>query len=247
MTALYAYAFVPAASTVPDGLAGLGPQPAPVRLVGRDRVGVLVSDVDADRLSGLLDTDLTEDSELVVRAREHDLVVRTAAGHGPVLPFRFGTVLRDDAAVDRLLAQHHDAALALLAHVDGRQEWGVTLHAQRPADDDPSTSDRTSGAAYLASRGRRLHDMDERRTRQRDVADSIRHDLASWVADLADRRGGDAVLDVAVLIDRTAERDFLAHVGQLAVRAADGGLQLTTTGPWPPYSFTDTTAEADDG
>ncbi|HEX3593123.1 MAG TPA: GvpL/GvpF family gas vesicle protein [Pseudonocardiaceae bacterium] len=242
-TALYAYAFVTTNTHVPDGLVGIGPRHAPVRVLDRAGLGVLVSDIDATRLSTILDEDVTEQSELAVRAREHDHVIRTAFERGPVLPFRFGTVLQDLAATDQLLAAQHDSALARLRHVDGRQEWAVRLHAQASSRGEPSDVDRSSGMSYLAGRGRRLRDLDERRANQRAVADEISTDLASWAADTVDRRSGRAVLDLAVLVDRTATDDFLDHLGQLAVPAADTGLLLDTTGPWPAYSFTGTAVE----
>jgi Gas vesicle synthesis protein GvpL/GvpF len=243
----YAYAFVRADTEVADGLTGIGPQPAPIRLLRHGSLGVLVSDVDLERLNGLLDTDLTEDGELAVRAREHDHVVRAAAEHGPVLPFRFGTVLRDDAAGDRLLAEHHDTAVALLAHLGSRQEWGIRLRAQPRTDDEPSARDRGSGTSYLASRARRLRDLDRQSVQARETAEAIRQDLVAWAADTADRPKRDALLNVAVLVEPSAEDDFLRYVGHLAVRAADAGLLLDVTGPWPPYSFSPAELEARDG
>jgi Gas vesicle synthesis protein GvpL/GvpF len=244
--ALYAYAFVRAGNGL-DGYTGIGPQPTPVRLLDRDRLGVLVSDVDAGRLSALLDADVTEHGELALRAREHDQVVRAAAERGPVLPFRFGTVLRDDAAADRLLAEHHDAAVALLAHVDGRQEWGIRLHAQPVVDDESATPDRSSGASYLASRSRRLREQERQRAQEREIADEIQRELMARVADTADRPGREALLDMAVLVDRSAEEDFLRHVEHLADQAAELGVLMDTTGPWPPYSFSRTALEVSDG
>lgn len=249
MTALYAYAFVNAGTDVPNGLVGLGPRQAPVRLLERDGLGVLVSDVDATRLSTILDDeeDVTEQSELAVRAREHDWVVRSVFQRGPVLPFRFGTVLPDAEAADRLLAAQHDTALALLRHVDGRQEWAVRLHAQAQPNGDSSHVDRRTGRSYLAARSRRLRDLDERQARQRDAADAVRHDLAAWAADTVDRRSGRALLDLAVLVDRKSQDDFFEHVGQLAVTVADAGLLVDTAGPWPAYSFTGRAVEVSHG
>jgi hypothetical protein len=242
---LYAYGFFRANTGLPDALAGIGPRRAPVRLLSRDRLGVLVSEVDSGHLRGLAGGDVTEHGELAARAREHDQVVRACAEHGPVLPFRFGTVLRDDAAADQLLAERHDAAVALLAHVEGRLEWGIRLHAQRTEDDEPS--DRSSGTSYLAGRSRRLRDLDQRRDREREVAHAIHRDLVSWAADTANRQGRDALLDVAVLVDRAAEDDFFRHVEHLVATAADARLLLDTTGPWPPYSFSRQAWEVSDG
>lgn len=245
MTGLYAYAFLPAGIDLPD-VRGVGPDGPVVRQVSRDRLAALVSDVDTDRLTGLFDEDVTEDSELARWARTHDAVIRAAFAHAAVLPFRFGTVLRDRAAADRLLAERHDTALAMLAHVTDRVEWGVRVHDDSPPPSDTSgAADRTSGTAYLAGRRNRLRAVDEHRARARDVAADVRDELAAWAADVVDRSPG-ALLDVAVLVDRSAADEFHARTGRLATQVDEAGLRLDVTGPWPPYSFVRTAPEVAD-
>ena len=245
MTGLYAYAFLPAGTELPD-VRGVGPDGPPVRQVSRDGLAALVSDVDTARLTGLFDEDVTEDSELARWARTHDSVIRAAFACAAVLPFRFGTVLRDSAAADRLLAERYDMALTMLAHLRDRVEWGVRVHDDSPApSDDARATDRTSGTAYLASRRNRLRAVDEHRARARDVAADVRDELAAWAADVVDRPRG-ALLDLAVLVDRSAVDEFHARAGQLATRVAEAGLVLDVTGPWPPYSFARTAPEVAD-
>lgn len=246
-TGVYAYAFVAAAGVLPAGLSGVGPDAGPVDVVRRGELGLLVSDVDTERLGRLYDEDLSEQSELATWAQDHDRVVRAAFDRGPVLPFRFGTVLLDRPAADRLLADQYDTALSMLAHVRDRVEWGVRVHGDvggRPTD---AGGDRSSGAAYLASRRKRLDERDQRRDQARDTAAAIADELTASIVDVARRSSREALLDVAVLVDRSGEEEFLATAERLAARAADAGLELRVTGPWPPYSFARTALEVGDG
>lgn len=233
---LYAYALLHAGTVVPGGVRGVG-QGAPVGRISHEGLDILVSDVDTERLRVLSDGDLSEDGELATWARAHDAVVRAAFAHGAVLPFRFGTVLLDRGVARRLLVAQHDTALAMLAHVRDRVEWGVRVRRANAPQEDAEPADRGSGTAYLAARRRHLRDRDERRARGRDTAVAIRDDLAASAADVTDRAGGDAIVDAAVLVDHSAEDGFLRRAAEHAARAADAGLTLDVTGPWPPYSF----------
>lgn len=245
---LYAYAFLRATARLPDGLVGLGPQGAPVGLIGRDGLAVLASDVDIAVLADLSQQDAVADSELAKQVQEHDRVVRAAFEDGPVLPFRFGIVLAGLTAAVRLVAERRDRALTLLSRIDGKREWGVRLRAVADSrqPEPPAEADRSSGASYLASRRRRLADVDRQRDQQHAVAEDIRAELTPRAAELVTRAGKDGLLDVALLVERHGETEFLVTVDRLAARAAAVGLVLDATGPWPPYTFSRTALEADD-
>ncbi len=245
---LYVYAFLRATARLPAGLVGLGPEAAPVGLVGRDGLAVLTSDVDVAVLADLSQQDAVPDSELAKQVQQHDRVVRAAFEDGPVLPFRFGIVLAGLTAAIRLVVERRDRVLTLLSRVDGKREWGIRLRATQGSrqPEPPAEADRSSGASYLASRGRQLAEADRQRDRQRDTAEAVRAELAPLAAELVTRARSDGPLDVALLIGRDAEDDFLATVDRLAARAADVGLVLDTTGPWPPYTFSRTALEVSD-
>jgi hypothetical protein len=135
-----------------------------------------------------------------------------------------------------------------LSQLDGKREWGVRLRVTEAGrqPEQPAEADRSSGASYLASRRRQLADVDRQRDRQHAAAEAIRAELAPLAAELVPRAGRDALLDVALLVERATEKDFLAAVDRLAARAADEGLVLDATGPWPPYTFSRTALEAGD-
>lgn len=113
--ACYVYGVVPGDTTIDSEVMGVGDPPRAVKVVRRDDVAALVSDI-------LVDTPLGTPDDLVA----HQRVLDTAAKRIPVLPFRFGSVMTSAQAVtDELLASHLDEFTAALADLSGLNEYIV--------------------------------------------------------------------------------------------------------------------------
>ncbi|GAA2087576.1 GvpL/GvpF family gas vesicle protein [Kitasatospora saccharophila] len=111
--ACYVYGIVPSGTRPPEA-AGVGDPPAPVTLVSHHGVAALVGEIDVRRPLGT-------PRDLIGHARVLDEV---AAARTPVLPFRFGAVVRDTAAVtDELLAPQEQRFLAALEDLDGLAQF----------------------------------------------------------------------------------------------------------------------------
>ena len=207
-------------------------------------LALLVSRVHTDELR-IDEDDLSESGRLATLARGHDAVVRAAAGVGPVLPLRFGTVVADEAAARRLLAEHGDSAHAHLRRIGNTREWGVKLVRRlegEPAAVGSRPGDRAgvSGTEYLTRRRRVLERHDAAEADAEKAADLLQESLRPHVAE-ALRRGGapgsSLLLDLAFLVSPDSEADFLAAAGELREHLAPEGLELEVSQPWPPYSF----------
>jgi hypothetical protein len=155
------------------------------------------------------------DAAMLALVRRHDDVVRAIFQHAPVLPLRFGTMFPHDDAADELLRRCHDEAVATLAALADHREWGVRV--RRPG----ATPAGLSGTEYLALRRR---ERDGVHLHQR----LVRHASRGTIR----RHGGELRLDAVYLVPRIGEKAFLAEVGRI-----DG--PVDTTGPWPPYSFSE--------
>jgi len=247
--ALYAYGITWSDRPLPDEVAALTDD-APLSRVASGDLALLVSRVHTDELR-IDEDDLSESGRLATLARGHDAVVRAAAGSGPVLPLRFGTVVPDEAAARRLLAEHGDSARTHLRRIGNTREWGVKLVRRleaEPAAVGSRPGDRTgvSGTEYLTRRRRVLERHDAAEAVAEKAADLLQETLRPHVAE-ALRRGGapgsSLLLDLAFLVSPDSEADFLAAAGELRERLAPDGLELEVSGPWPPYSF----AALDDG
>jgi hypothetical protein len=179
-----------------------------------------------------------EHDPLIVLAHRHDAVVRAVFQRQPVLPLRFGTVLRDPQAAARLLADHHELASSVLDRVDGHREWGVRTRLARLGrpDDDDVALDGLSGTEYLALRRKRLAAAEHSQRRGSEQAAVLHAALARLATDTMPRaRRSPALLgDAAYLVPTGEESAFHAEVAR---QRGTGGVEVALSGPWPPYSF----------
>jgi len=235
-----------------EGLSGVGG--SPVRLLSLGRLSALASDAGEEPVA------VTEENLLA-----HNRVNAAALAVSTPLPFRFGT----RAAPERLAeyAASNEAALAdALARVRGRVEMSVKLmekagrfaegkgqkatgagegegRAARGAD-APAESGEGAGAvgrgtAFLLKKRREVLGEEEARLR----ADGLAAWLAAGVAGLALESAvrvspSEAiVVRAAHLVERGRVAEYRARLRELG--AGRAGLRLLTSGPWPPYSFSD--------
>lgn len=240
--ALYAYAITLAGLPVPERTPALTDGARIDRVVEGD-LALLVSSVRPDELR-VDEDDLSETGRLATLARGHDAVVRSAAGVGPVLPLRFGTVVPDEDAARRLLAEHATAALAQLRRVGDCREWGVKLVRRlgEPVAAGPRPIDReeVSGTEYLARRRQALHDREAAERSAAEAAELLEATLHPHARESL-RRGGSPgsslLLDLAFLVPPEGESAFLAAAAELREDLQPDGLEVEVSGPWPAYSF----------
>lgn len=94
---------------------GIGDPPRPVKVVRHGDIAALVSDVSTAYSLGSL-RDLTV----------HAQILDSSASAVPVLPMRFGAMLRDpDEVASELLAANHDMFAAALGELEGRVQYVV--------------------------------------------------------------------------------------------------------------------------
>jgi hypothetical protein len=205
----------------------------------------VVSDVPTTVLADVSEDDVSESGALARLARRHDAVVRAVADRAPVLPLRFGTAVADRDAAVRLLEQTGPGTGTRLDRVTGRREWGVRLRRTEPEPPPAERAGSVSGTEYLRLRSRELGDADRHRRAGETAAEDVQKQLSRHATDALTRSVADdlVVLDAAYLLPLDAEADFTADAGRLAGELATAGLELTTTGPWPPYSFAGLTEE----
>jgi Gas vesicle synthesis protein GvpL/GvpF len=160
------------------------------------------------------------------RLREYERTVCRLMERDAILPARFGSVLADEGAVRGLLRRRHRDLLERVQRVAGAVELALRATWRVGAGMLPA-----SGTSYLRERL-------ELRQSAREVASEL--DPLTALARSSRRTLGSApdlpVLD-AYLVERDRVREFVAMVAQLDDRLDD--VELTCTGPWPPYSFAD--------
>jgi Gas vesicle synthesis protein GvpL/GvpF len=163
--------------------------------------------------------------------QEYEQTVRSLMNSGAILPARFGSVLADESTVRALLRRRHRDLLARLRRVRGTVELALRA-SWRGAAPKPPVGPATgplSGTSYLRERL-------ELRQSARRVASEL--DPLSALARSSRRTiapAPDLPVSEAHLVERDRVLEFVALVRQLDDRLDD--VELTCTGPWPPYSF----------
>lgn len=200
----------------------LGVDARPVHRVSADGLAALVSEHDS---TPKLDEDSAWKFERVVEAQMHA---------GATLPMRYGSVVPDTAAVARLLSQRRQELLDQLARVRGAVE--LSIAARWRSDPEPESAAVADPGAEAAGTAYMLERVEiQRRARELEQELQLRLDPLARATryDLLPRPG--KVLTAALLVDRDRAAGVVDQVQALATAIVD--VELTCTGPWPPYSF----------
>jgi len=172
----------------------------------------------------------------IERLHEYERTVRRLMDAGAILPARFGSVLEDEGTVRGLLKRRRRDLLTRLRRVRGTVELALRASWRRGTRTPGDTAGGVRGASAPQSGTSYLRERLELRQSARRVASEL--DPLSALARSSRRTLSPApdlpVLD-AYLVERDRVREFVDMVRQLDDCLDD--VELTCTGPWPPYSF----------
>jgi Gas vesicle synthesis protein GvpL/GvpF len=225
----YTFGVIPADALLPAGIDG-SPLADHVDGVLIGAVQAVVGRVSFDEITGDGPRDTTW---LVPRVVAHDRVLLAVAGAHAIVPFRFGVVHRDEAAMARVLGGASDSLGRALRRVAGRLEWTISINAEvaggtglgRPPGGGP-------GRTYLAARGAQLA---VRASRDEIVAEVARYCDDGGIPTVRLPPRHDGARRLACLVLRGAEIPLLSRLSQFS--NATPGARISLTGPLPPYHF----------
>ena len=213
----YVYAVLESMRAAP---AEAGLDGSPLRLVDKGRLAAVVSDSSDAQLRA---------SEQALWA--HERVVESLMSDGAVLPMRFGSVLRDDEAVEAMLCERREGLTAALKRVSGAVELGVRAAWDPAAAAKGVAASGAPGAAYLLGLARS-------RQRARALAERLDRAVDELCRTRVQRLLTSPSLPVsaAYLVERGGVDAFRDRLATLDAEVQEA--QVICTGPWPPYSFT---------
>lgn len=131
---LYAYGLV-GKSPKQLNILGIDKKNKVYPLEGRD-ICVMVSKIDTDKfqdeikklLSKLTNPPAGGPNETEEILRGHEDVVDTLMKLTTVVPFKFGTILKDEEAASKMLREYEEKFKKLLSKFTGREEWGLKVY-----------------------------------------------------------------------------------------------------------------------
>jgi hypothetical protein len=215
-----------------EGLAGV--DGAPVRLLRLGRLSAVVSEAGAQAAP------VTDENVLA-----HSRVNAAALARTTPLPFRFGT----RAARERLteyISANEASLVAALTRVRGCVEMSVKL-LERPQGESEVGSRKSEvktvaggrGTAFLLAKQREILGGEDARRRAEELAAWLAAGVSGLARETAARvrPAGAIALSAAHLVERARVAEYRTRLRSLGVERRD--LRLLTSGPWPPYSFSD--------
>jgi hypothetical protein len=154
----------------------------------------------------------------------HDELIESLMAERAVLPLRYGTVLDDARALERILAERSGEFAKLLDRVRGRVELAVRVMGA----DDGDGSETPDGESYM-------RELARRRTRGARAAALLAPLESVADASVARDAAGEAWTRRAYLVQRGRLEEFRHELDRLTGERPE--LEVTCTGPWAPYSF----------
>ena len=138
-----------------------------------------------------------------------------------LLPVRYGTVVPDEDAAARAVAERQEELSAALERVRGAVELALRVEPREP--EPLGRVEATSGTEYMRAKAARLAEA------------RALHEPLSALARAAVVKSGPELLRAAYLVERGSVDAFVGRVHELQRERPE--LALLCTGPWPPYSF----------
>lgn len=238
-SACHVYAIVHRTATLPPDLTGLNGEH--LALVPWQALAAVVA-VSAD-------VQIQPTADALLR---HEIVVETLCEASGALPVRFGTILPDEAAVERALDDRYEVLRAALARLGSKVELGLTvLWDSRAIPEDlgdigdegvaaPGAEhgeNQSPGRRYLLARREAYRREQVMQKMAQTVTSDLDHHLRPYIRESqyrVDTAPGLAIR-AAFLVDRGALAQ--ARTALSACRSLYPALRFLITGPWPPYSF----------
>ncbi len=235
----YVYGVVEANAGPPSapGIAG-----APVRTLADGEVAALIS--------GLADGFHLGRHELLI----HASVLEAALARGTVLPVRFGTVLRDVAAIhERLLRPRAAGLREQLTRLRGKVELQVrAMYERKPLLKEVVREQREIADLRAALRGKPASSTYPERVRLAELISRAlerKRECDAWnlvdqltavasAVEISESRCNGVALSASFLVDRDRLDEFDAAVDRVASCQAER-MRLRYRGPLPPHSFLD--------
>jgi hypothetical protein len=188
---------------------------------------------------------------LEAEVRAHEAVIEKVMQSRTVLPLKFCTVFLAEEGVRALLGARQAEFRRALARLRGKEEWEVKLFVRvrvAPPGASPAPDPETglSGREYLLRRAAAGLKASEAIHAARDEAQRTCETLAECADDVQLKpiaagsplsRAG-LICDAVCLLARSRVSAFWQQLETLQRDLRDRGLHLQTSGPWPPYHFT---------
>jgi hypothetical protein len=188
-------------------------------------------------------------------AIEYANVIETLSQKYTLLPVRFGSVMKSNEDIIRLLERNYQEIQHNFEKVDNKFEFGIKVFcdSEKIKDDLISKSEadtkkpeipvsKNSNSIYRewVNEKLKVHRIEELMVT---YIDSVIEEITTYlirlkgISKFKKMVTATTVIDVVFLVDKTRKDELIQAVGNLQSQFLK--LNFVLTGPWPPYNFVD--------
>lgn len=202
---------------------------------------------------------LSDISWLENNAREHVEVINRIMENHSVIPFKFGTIFKEETGLRKFIADYADSLTENFLQVGGREEWAVKIYCDRKslsekidelseaaASLEIQIMASSPGRAYLLKR--KKGDLIEnemnricKKFGQENFDELNSLSEANRLNNLLPKeftgRSDTMILNSTFLVPKCKVPYFKNTIDSLEKKNENFGFLLEITGPWPPFSF----------
>jgi hypothetical protein len=226
---LYVYCLTEGIDALPHALSGIAG--ADVRLLKVGDFGLIVSSFGGDRVT--IDR---------VNLLAHAAVARCILEQTTPLPFRFGTLVRQEQ-LESFLTARHDALKARLDLVRDCVEMSVKVISVANGGKRGQPEEATSGledkpgTAFLLQKRREILGTETRAEEARAIVAWLQSQIGGLVREtqITTNLTDKLLLASSHLVERGVVEHYRARLKEARLERPE--LKFLISGPWPPYSF----------
>ena len=194
----------------------------------------------------------------------HEMVIEEALRNGSellsLIPMKFGTIFKEEKALQETLSKHHEQFKAMLAKLEGKQEWSVKAYLTDSQKFEQAIKEKNT---VIQEKAKEITDLPEgmaffmeeefKEIISREVSREIdrvveglfeslsRHAESSVQNHILGReltgRNEPMVFNAACLVASGDIEEFKGVARRLHQELQKTGLNLEFNGPWPAYHF----------
>jgi len=194
----------------------------------------------------------------------HETVIEEAMRNGgeilSLIPMKFGTIFKEEKALQETLSKHHEQFRETLDKLEGKQEWGVKAYLTDQNKFEQGVKEKN---ATIREKEREIAGMPEgmaffmEEELTEVISSEVNKELNHAVEDLYESLSRQAealvknhilgreltgkrapmVLNAACLVALEKIEDFKGEAQRLNQKIQEKGLDLEFSGPWPAYHF----------
>ncbi len=167
----------------------------------------------------------------------------------PLIPFRYGVVLKNQVSVVTILKQNAGLFQSWMDQFIDSEEYGLKVihkHTDPLEMSDKAfashkleyeASNLSSAKKYLEEKLRHYKVEQAHQIKSKKIAESVHHAMQGSykLSQIVYTKSHQLILDAAYLVENREVRSFINRVK--SIQAERGDLEFLLTGPWPPYSF----------